>query len=91
MNIGNVLYQTEYMKVGGLKPNDAEISTRFYPRNAAFTKSSTGTNITNIYTINQPTHSIFNICKYIHILIDVCIHKDIHLHFSYIYRESMET
>jgi len=49
MKVGNILYQTENMNIGLLKPNTAEITNKYYPRNARFTKAETG----NYYTINN--------------------------------------
>ncbi len=42
MKVGNPLYESEYMQVGKVTPMDSEVSAKFYPRDAGFTKNSTG-------------------------------------------------
>ena len=42
MNVDNVLYHSEYKELGKFVPNQAEVINKFYPRDAYFTKSSTG-------------------------------------------------
>ena len=42
MKVGNALYETSNMEIGKSIPNDSEINQKYYPRNAQFTKASTG-------------------------------------------------